>query len=76
MEAGDVYKASADFTLNNTTVKTGDLIIAQGTETNGVISQGNITWEIIPSGDEPLLAGYVNANANGPQFGLEDQNIA
>ena len=76
VEAGDVYKASADFTLNNTTVKAGDLIIAQGTETNGVIPQGNVTWEIVPSGDEPLLAGYVNANANGPQFGLEDQNIA
>lgn len=40
-QIGDTYKASADFSLNNKAVKTGDLIIysAEG-------------WDIVPSGDE------------------------
>ena len=49
-------------------------------EFTGVIAAGGTTWEIVPSGDEPLLVGTVRAgsipNNIDPGFGLEDQNIA
>lgn len=52
---GDTYKASAGFQFLNdgvaTTVSKGDLLIATGTETNGVITSG-LKWEIIPAGDD------------------------
>ena len=52
---GDTYKASENFTFMNngtaTNVSRGDLLIATGTETNGVISSG-LVWEIIPAGDD------------------------
>lgn len=55
VHVGDTYKASEGFQfLNNgvaTTVSKGDLLIATGTETNGVISSG-LAWEIIPAGDD------------------------
>ena len=76
LQNGDVYKASADFSYTAGTdtvkVKTGDLLIAQGTETNGVITSG-LSWELVPSGDEPLLKGVFNTTQ--VSFGLEDQNI-
>lgn len=77
LHQGDVYKASAafDYTANNETVhvKTGDLLIARGTETSGVIAAGGASWELVPSGDEPVLKGiYNNSNV---LFGLEDTNI-
>ena len=75
--AGDVYKASAafDYTAGNETihVKAGDLLIAQGTETNGVIPANGVTWELVPSGDEPVLKGVYNNST--VTFGLEDENI-
>ncbi len=77
---GYVYKAASSFGYNNDslTIKTGDLIIATGTEgSNGFIPVGNITWEIIPSGNEPFLKGKIVATTDhNPGFGLEDQNIA
>ena len=76
-QIGDVWKASADFTYNGESIKAGDLFIAQGTETNGVIPANGVTWAIVPSGDEPLLAGKVIPSTNGnPSFGLEDEHIA
>lgn len=85
LEIGDVYKASADFSyspdgVNQVSVKTGDILIAQGTEdSNGYIATGTVTWTLVPSGDEPVLAGFIvntNTSGAGPQFGLEDKNIA
>ena len=78
VEKGDVYKASADFTYSNQSVKTGDLLIAQGSEgTDGYIPSNSLTWDIIPSGDEPLLKARINAtNSGNPYFGLEDEHIA
>ena len=55
VHVGDTYKASEGFTFMNngvaTTISKGDLIIATGTETNGVITS-NLVWEIVPAGDD------------------------
>lgn len=47
---GDTFKASENITLASPKVeaKTGDLIIASGTDSN-------ITWEVVPSGDDQFI---------------------
>lgn len=57
---GDTYKAKQDLSASTHGVnaKSGDLIIAQGTEVNGAIPSGNITWEVIPSGDEDTTYSF------------------
>ena len=52
---GDTYKVSAAFTYAGDDYKVGDLIIAQGTD-------GNVTWEVVPSGDDQLIGGAVATN--------------
>ena len=49
---GTVYKAAADFTISSpaVTAKTGDLIIAGGTNDTAV------TWEVVPSGDDQMIS--------------------
>ena len=47
---GTTYKAGANFTYNGISAKTGDLIIAGGTSDN------NVTWEVIPSGNDQLIS--------------------
>ena len=81
---GDVYKASGKFSYtidenNSITIKVGDLLIAQGQETNGKIPSGSATWQVVPSGDEPLLVGKITNSSiqgAGPGFGFEDSNIS
>ena len=46
---GDTYKAAGDIT-DPVTANTGDLIIATGTD-------GAVTWDVIPSGDEQTITG-------------------
>lgn len=59
-EIGWTYKATGDFTIPAgsvegsaaaANVKTGDLIVATGTEVGGVITSG-LKWYVVPSGDE------------------------
>jgi hypothetical protein len=52
VKKGDTYKAAQNLTVASNGVKAdaGDLIIANGTETNGVLT--SITWEVVPSGNE------------------------
>ena len=46
-------------------------------EYTGVIASGQVTWEVVPSGDEPLLEGRVlPTDTSNPYFGLEDINIS
>lgn len=52
---GDTYKADSSFTYNGMNIKTGDLLIAQGTD-------GNVTWDLIPSGDDQVIQGEVAGN--------------
>ena len=47
-EIGFTYKATGEFTLGQIKVAIGDLLIANGTETNGVLS--SVTWDHVPSG--------------------------
>lgn len=48
---GDTYKATAEFTMTNgTKVNIGDLLIASGTEENGVITSATLAWDHVPSG--------------------------
>lgn len=48
---GDTYKATAEFTMaNGTKVNIGDLLIASGTEENGVITAATLAWDHVPSG--------------------------
>lgn len=49
---GDTYTVTADGTYGGQSAKTGDLLIASGTETDGVLPSNGITWNVIPSGDE------------------------
>ena len=50
---GDTYRVVSDTIVTDGTAKTGDLIIARGTEdaTTGYISSG-LVWDIIPSGND------------------------
>lgn len=55
VQIGDTYKAANGFTFVNngvsTSVSKGDVLIATGTETNGVITS-DLKWEIVPAGDD------------------------
>lgn len=63
---GTTYKAADDFNIGNlpinspdatiTKVKAGDMLIANGTQ------DGNVTWDLIPSGDDQVIGGYVSGN--------------
>lgn len=59
---GDTYKAARDIT---TPVKanTGDLIIATGTD-------GAVTWDVIPSGDDQTITGAATTSG----ISVSDQN--
>lgn len=48
---GTVYKAASDIDQDSPSVhaKTGDLIIAKGT------NDSSVTWEVVPSGDDTIL---------------------
>lgn len=56
---GDTYKAASAINnvggVSGNNAKTGDLIIAEGTD-------GNVTWEIVPSGDEQTITGSASGN--------------
>ena len=54
-KVGTTYKASGSFTLNGTQVKAGDLIIAKGTD-------GDVTWDVVPSGDDQTITGSVSGH--------------
>ena len=59
---GDTYKAAGDIT---TPVKanTGDLIVATGTD-------GAVTWDVIPSGDDQTITGAATTSG----ISVSDQN--
>lgn len=64
---GDTWKASSDFTITHgdgtkESVKKGDLIIANGTESNGVITAATLKFEIVESGNEDTQYKIVGKN--------------
>lgn len=54
VEVGDTYMVQADGTYGGKAARTGDLLIASGTESSetGKITTG-LTWNLIPSGNDP-----------------------
>ena len=52
---GDTYKAGSSFTYNGMDINAGDLLVAEGTD-------GNVTWDLIPSGDDQVIQGEVAGN--------------
>lgn len=48
---GDTWKVAYEGTYGGQYCEVGDLLIATGTETNGVITSG-LTWTYVPSGDD------------------------
>ena len=61
---GDTYKAISEFKLNDEDVFIGDLLIATGEETNGVLT--TVEWVRVPSG---YRAEYV------PAFSINDGGV-
>ena len=79
---GTVYKINADFEMpgtisgiGNQKVKKGDLVIA-GKGANGLGTDNNVVWEIVPSGDDQLLTVTGNASENAVTFGDSLENHA
>lgn len=69
--AGDTYLVNNDgsvFKVGTVDAHDGDLIIAMGEETNGVIPQGSLTWEVVPAGND-IDSQYTFKNiGNGVQL--------
>lgn len=66
---GDTYMAAAVGTFGGHSCKSGDLLIATGTETDGVITSG-LTWTYVPSGDDTDTHYTINNN-NGTTITLK-----
>lgn len=63
VKMGDTYVATKKFTLDSATVYPGDLVIAQGTEVNGVIADP--TWDIVHTGYDASLEQTIITSADG-----------
>lgn len=66
---GDTYMAAVVGTFGGHSCKSGDLLIATGTETNGVITSG-LTWTYVPSGDD-TDTHYTISNNNSTTITLK-----
>ena len=71
-KAGTTYKAGDAITLRDSqtnevtlSAKAGDLIIAEGTD-------GNVTWSVVPSGNDQLIT----TSASGNSLLINDNNVA
>lgn len=72
VSVGDTYKVTTDFsTSNGKEYKTGDLVIFSGTENekSGYITS-DLTWDIIPSGNEFIYVGEHQASDNSHTVNL------
>ena len=72
----NVNDLSYDISKANINLKHGDLIIATGTEDNGVITAATLKWDVVESGEQ----GYVNTTyrivkaSSGHGFEFQDRN--
>lgn len=64
---GDTYKASENISITGVTAKTGDLIIAKG-------SDHDVTWDVVPSGDDQVIGAEVDAA--GKYLYITDNNVS
>lgn len=73
---GYTYKASKPFGEGAKAVKTGDVIIANGTEGDNGFITGTITWDIIPAGDDSLTdTTYTFANEGAGVSIYQDADV-
>ena len=72
-QIGDTYKATANFSIGTSSVKIGDLVIAQGTETDGVITS-DLRWDVVPSGDESFSNTTYVVQPDGNGFKIVDNS--
>lgn len=68
VKIGDTYMVSVAGTYATIACKVGDLLIATGTETGGVIADGKVTWTYVPSGDDTDT--HYNLKVNGQTISL------
>ena len=68
VKIGDAYLASAD----NGSYKKGDLLIATGTETDGVITSG-LDWTVVPSGSDTDTQYEAGVNGTNLTFNVAGQ---
>ena len=72
VSVGDTYKVTSDFTTSDEKeYKTGDLVIFSGTENaeSGYITS-DLTWDIIPSGNEFIYVGQHQVDTNSHTVNL------
>lgn len=61
VHVGDTYKVTGDMTLSaersnsgkEVSLRAGDLLIANGTETNGAIPAASVKYDVVSAGDDP-----------------------
>ena len=76
---GDVYKVSENGTYNNGLQENchiGDMFIAVGAETDGVIPTASLSWSYIPSGDDESAQYTLQYNSTNGKIELQDQDHA
>ena len=72
---GDMFLVAGDIKYGtDKNAKAGDLLIATGTETNGVLSA--ITWTYVPSGDDVKLDTTYNFNGNASDNSMTIKTIS
>lgn len=69
---GDTYVATGDMTVGGQTVYTGDLLIANGTESDDNVITSGLTWQIVGTGYNSIKDPKLLINGNT----IELQNAA
>lgn len=72
VKTGDTYLCISEVTGSGKTGKSGDLFIATGTETNGVIPSANIVWTYVPSGDDAAIDTQYKVVTSANSFDIQD----
>ena len=76
---GDVYKVSTNGTYGNGVYDNchiGDMFIAVGNETDGVIPSNGLSWSYIPSGDDESAQYTLQYNSTNQKIELQDTSHA
>lgn len=63
VKIGDTYKVATKGTYGGHSCDVGDLLIATGTESSGVITSTTLTWTYVPSGDDTDTQHNVSVKA-------------
>lgn len=75
IHAGDTWVAGKDLYIGDTLAYAGDLIIASGTEINGIIPNEGIDWNIVKTGYQDAHDQFININENKIQLNSFDGEV-